>query len=119
VTQSHTQKPTKAKTADSAITGRVQRVENTTDATRGKPLVDRVELRCNEMRADLDKLAADALREREDLELALSAAEGMLTGDRDNLSDVIADDMNRWLERNKHLAETTPVMHASKKKTSA
>jgi hypothetical protein len=96
--------------ADSGgATARVPRVINSTDATRGQPLVKRVQLRQAELEAALAALPLDSLREREDLELALSALAPMLTGDLDAVPDTVARDLSRWLERNKHLAETVPA----------
>jgi hypothetical protein len=86
-------------------TGRVPRIANSTDATRGQPLPQRVKARLGELERALDALPPDELRERDDLELAIATADGLMTGDLDNLSDVVANDLNRWLERNKHLAE--------------
>lgn len=84
------------------------RVENTTDATRGQPLAARAQQRRAELAAALQKLPADELRARGDIELALTTVDGLLTGDVENLSDATASQLDRWLEHTKHLAEVTP-----------
>jgi hypothetical protein len=83
-------------------------VENTTDATRGEPLTVRAHKRKAELAAALQRLPADELRARGDIELALSTVDGLLTGDVEKLSDATASGLNRWLEHTKHLAEVTP-----------
>jgi len=89
------------------------RVENTTDATRGEPLAVRAQKRKAELEAALQKLPADELRARSDIELALTTADGLLTGDVEKLSDATASQLNRWLEHTKHLAEVTPPTRRS------
>ena len=42
--------------------------------------------------------------ERMAIETALATVYQLMTGDIAHPSDVVARDMNRWLERNKHLA---------------
>jgi hypothetical protein len=86
-------------------------VENSTDATRGEPLVLRAQKRKAELEKALEKLPANDLRGRNDLVLALDTVSGLLTGDLENLSDATASALSRWLESSKHLAEvpTTPV----------
>jgi hypothetical protein len=46
----------------------------------------------------------DAL-ERQAIETALATVYALMTGDIAHPSDVVARDLNRWLERNKHLAQ--------------
>jgi len=84
------------------------RVENTTDATRGQALAARAQQRRAELAAALQKLPADELSARGDLELTLATVEGLLTGDVEHLSDATASQLDRWLEHTKHLAEVTP-----------
>jgi hypothetical protein len=83
-------------------------VENSTDATRGEPLAMRARKRRAELAAALEKLPVEELRERTDLEIALSSIDALLTGDVERLSDTTAADLNRLLENSKHLAEATP-----------
>ena len=83
-------------------------LENSTDATRGEPLAVRAQKRRAELATALEKLPVGELRARNDIELALSSIDELLTGDLVRLSDVTAADLNRLLERTKHLAETTP-----------
>src|SRR6185436_560815 len=88
-------------------------VENTTDATRGEPLAVRAQKRRAELAAALQKLPADELRARGDIELALSLVDGLMTGDVEKLSDATASGLNHWLEHTKHLAEVTPPTRRS------
>ncbi len=81
---------------------------NSTDATRGLPLVDRVQLRLDELIRLRDECPADRQRARADLEVAILGGETLLADHGGSLSDARGIEMNRWLERNKHLAEATP-----------
>jgi hypothetical protein len=85
------------------------RYVNSVDATVGQPIVARVLTRKHELEAALDALPGDDIRGRSDLELALSTIEELLTGDLHQVPPTVVADMNRWLERNKHLAERAPV----------
>lgn len=58
-----------------------------------------------ELEALLDGLAEDDLGTQGDIYRALATINDLLTGDLANVPAVVAVDMNRWLERNKHLAE--------------
>jgi hypothetical protein len=81
------------------------KLENTTDATRGQPLAARVLARKNELE---DALVAPGSRdgfERQAIETALATVYALMTGDVAHPSGVVARDLNRWLERNKHLAQ--------------
>jgi hypothetical protein len=78
---------------------------NSVDATRGHLLVDRVLMRKYELERALEGVAL-ADHTRLDIEQALSTIEGFLTGDLDHLPAVVAADMNLWLERTKHVAES-------------
>lgn len=78
---------------------------NSVDATMGQPLVDRVLTRKTELEAALALVPETDVRGREPIELALSTIAGLLTGDLKNVPAVVAADMNKWLERHKHLAE--------------
>ena len=80
---------------------------NAPDATRGQGLRSRVETRKRELQAVLAGVGIDAHR-RADVEGALSAIEGLLTGDLDAIPNVVAAQLNYWLETNKHLAEPAP-----------
>lgn len=83
--------------------------ETTSDATRGQPLALRAQKRKAELEAALDKLSETERRARNDIGLAISTVDSLLTGDLEHLPDVVAADLDRWLERTKHLAETTTV----------
>jgi hypothetical protein len=77
---------------------------NSTDATRGQPLVARVLARKDEledMLADVDP--RDTLL-RQAIETALATVYMLMTGDLVHPPDVVARALTRWLERNKHLA---------------
>jgi hypothetical protein len=77
---------------------------NTTDATRGQSLRARVEARKQELEVALAKLDRDD-RGRPDIENALNAVSGLLTGDLDQIPRVVAAELSTWLEANKHLNE--------------
>ncbi len=83
-------------------------VVNSTDATRGEPLALRALKRQSELEAALDKLPAGEQRARNDIEVALAALAGFLTGDLDHMTEATAADLNRVLEGCKHIAEVAP-----------
>jgi hypothetical protein len=97
------------------------RLENTTDATRGQPLWARVLARKDELEDALAELGPSDAVERIAVETALATVYLLMTGDLAHPSDVIARDLNRWLERNKHLAQdiTRRQMAARAHKTPA
>ena len=80
-------------------------IENTTDATRGQPLAARVYQRKDELEDALADLGPHDYMLRQAIETALATIYSLMTGDMVHLSDVIARDLNRWLERNKHLGQ--------------
>lgn len=82
-----------------------ERLENTTDATRGQPLWARVLARKDELEDALAELGPHDAVDRQAIETALATVYLLMTGDLAHPSDVIARDLNRWLERNKHLAQ--------------
>lgn len=43
--------------------------------------------------------------ERQAIETALATVYALMTGDLAHPTDVVARDLNHWLERNKHLAQ--------------
>lgn len=81
------------------------RIENTTDATRGQPLALRVLARKNELEDALADCSPRDVLLRTAIETALATVYALLTGDIAHPPDVVARDLNRWLERNKHLAQ--------------
>ena len=81
------------------------RLDNTTDATRGQPLWARVLARKDELEDALAELGPHDALERMAIETALATVYALMTGDLAHPSDVVAHDLNRWLERNKHLAQ--------------
>jgi len=82
-----------------------ERLENTTDATRGQPLWARVLARKDELEDALAELGRHDAVERQAIETALATVYLLMTGDLAHPSGVVARDLNRWLERNKHLAQ--------------
>ena len=80
-------------------------IRNTTDATRGQPLAARVLQRKDELEDALADLGPHDLLMRQAIETALATVYALMTGDLAHPSDVVARDLNRWLERNKHLAQ--------------
>ena len=78
---------------------------NTTDATRGQPLAARVLARKNELEDALADLSPYDTPLRQAIETALATVYSLMTGDLAHPPDVVAHDLSRWLERNKHLAQ--------------
>lgn len=91
------------------------RVENTTDATRGEPLATRALKRKAELEAILATIPADRINERNDIDTALATVNGLLTGDLVHLSRRTGEELSRWLEHSKHLAESAPKARRSSK----
>jgi hypothetical protein len=81
------------------------KIENTTDATRGQPLAARVLARKNELEDALADVGPHDMLLRQAIETALATVYALLTGDVAHPPDVVARDLNRWLERNKHPAQ--------------
>ena len=79
---------------------------NSSDATVGQPLVLRVQQRKAELEALQWNLAEDDLQTRSAIDLALATIAPLLTGDLEHIPAVVNADLSRWLERNKHVAET-------------
>lgn len=79
---------------------------NSVDATTGQPMVIRVQARKAELEARRNTLREDDLHTRSDIDLALGTIGELLTGDLAHIPPVVVADMNRWLERNKHVAES-------------
>ena len=82
-----------------------QRLENTVDETRGQPLAARVLARKDELEDALAELGPHDVRQRHAIETALATVYVLMTGDLAHPSDVVARDLNSWLERNKHLGQ--------------
>jgi hypothetical protein len=81
------------------------KLENTTDATRGQPLAARVLARKDELEDALAELGPHDAAERQAIETALATVYMLITGDIAHPPEVVARDLARWLERNKHLAQ--------------
>ena len=82
-----------------------ERLDNTTDATRGQPLWARVLARKDELEDALAEMGPHDAIERQAIETALATVYLLMTGDLAHPSEVVARGLNRWLERNKHLAQ--------------
>lgn len=96
------------KTPHAPKPGAPAHVENSSDATRGKPLALRAQKRIAELEVALQKLPTDDLRARNDIELALTSVDALLTGDLERLSKATTSELSRWLKHTKHLAEAAP-----------
>jgi hypothetical protein len=81
------------------------KLENSVDATRGRPLAFRILARKNELEDALAELGRRDVQERQAIETALATVYLLMTGDLAHPSEVVARDLNRWLERNKHLGQ--------------
>jgi|SRR5688572_14494765 len=79
---------------------------NSVDATTGQPIVARVMARRSELELLRAGLTEHDVSAQGDIDLALAAIDVLLTGDLEHVPPVVAAEMNRWLERNKHLAES-------------
>jgi hypothetical protein len=80
-------------------------IRNSTDATRGQPLAARILARKDELEDALADMDPHDVLLRQAIETALATVYSLMTGDLVHPSDVVARDLNRWLERNKHLAQ--------------
>lgn len=80
-------------------------IRNTTDATRGQPIGARVLARKDELEDALADLSPHDVMMRQAIETALATVYSLMTGDLAHPSEVTARDLNRWLERNKHIAQ--------------
>lgn len=80
-------------------------IQNSTDATSGQPIGERVRVRMAELEQALAELGEGAGPQRQAIEAALATINSLATGDLEHPSDVIAQDFNTWLERNKYLTE--------------
>jgi hypothetical protein len=81
------------------------KLENSVDATRGQPLAARVLARKDELEDALAELGPYDGIEKVAIETALATVYLLMTGDLAHPSDVVARDLNLWLERNKHLGQ--------------
>lgn len=82
-----------------------EKLENSVDATRGQPLAARVLARKDELEDALAELGPYDVVERQAIETALATVYLLMTGDLAHPSQVVARDLNLWLERNKHLGQ--------------
>lgn len=82
---------------------------NSVDATTGQPMVERITARKLELEALLAGLPESDQDTRKDIDATLAAINGLLTGDLTNVPPVVVADMNRVLERSKHIGERAPA----------
>lgn len=85
---------------------------NTTETLRGHPLAERVLARQAELEAALMRLSPDDTVEIAAIETALATLASLLTGDVTHPTDVVAHDLNNWLERNRYLGMSTRRIRA-------
>ena len=69
----------------------------------------RVTARKLELETVLAGLDPNDSHTRQDIEAALAALEPLLSGDPTAVPAMVVVDMNRWLERTKHLGERAPA----------
>lgn len=81
------------------------KIENSVDATRGQPLAARVLARKDELEVALAELGPYDTFERQAIETALMRIYALMTGDLAHPPECVARDLNRWLERTKHLGQ--------------
>ncbi len=82
------------------------RLINSSDATTGQPMVLRILARKEELEGRLLTLRTDDLHARQEIYNALATIGELLTGDLEHIPPIVVADMSRWLERNKHVAES-------------
>jgi hypothetical protein len=87
-----------------ALKWNAEKIENSTDATRGQPLASRVLARKIELEDALADCSPHDMLHKTMLETALATVYSLMTGDLAHPPDVIARALNNWLERHKHLA---------------
>lgn len=81
------------------------KIENSTDATRGQPLAARVLARKDELEDALADCGHHEVLVRTAIQTALATVYSLITCDLAHPAAVVAQSLNRWLERNKHLAQ--------------
>jgi hypothetical protein len=85
---------------------------NTTEMLRGHPLAERVLARQAELEDALAHLGPDDSVEIATIETALATLASLLTGDVTHPTDVVARDLNTWLQRNRYLGLSTRRIRA-------
>ncbi len=91
--------------AEPASADQAPRTVNSTDATSGQPIVQRVLARQQELSTALAAVPDNNGHLHAEITLALDTVHQLLSGDLQNVPAVVAADMSRWLERSKHVAE--------------
>lgn len=79
------------------------KTENSTDASRGQPLIARVLARNVELEDALADLGPHEVLRRQTIETALSTVYSLMTCDLMHPPQFVARALSRWLERNKHI----------------
>ena len=87
----------------SAVLKYADRIENTTDATRGQPLAARILARKVELEDALADCGPHERTRREAIATALTGVYALMTGDLVHPPNVVARALSTWLERNKHI----------------
>jgi hypothetical protein len=101
--------PITGSTTEPDVIGKAHAV-NSVDATTGQPMFARVTARKLELETVLATLDPQDSHTRKDIEAALATLEPMLSVDPTAVPAMVVVDMNRWLERTKHLGErATPA----------
>ena len=79
---------------------------NSTDATIGQPILQRVHTRQKELTAILAMLPPENDTIRSAIQLALDTLNGLVPSDLQTVPSSVMGDLNQWLEDNKYLGET-------------
>lgn len=82
-----------------------------TDPTRGEPLAIRARKRRDELAAAIEELPERDLREREDLGVAITAIDRLLTHDLSHASTHLQTELERWLESSKRYLDELAHRH--------
>ena len=78
---------------------------NSTDATVGQPIIERVQTRQRELSKVLATLPPENGTLRSEIQLALDTVAGLLPADPTDVPSVVMRSLSVWLEENKYLAE--------------
>ena len=79
---------------------------NSTDATRGQPIIQRVLTRQRELSEILATLPPENDTVRSAIQLALDTVAGLIPDGMSTVPSTVMGDLDQWLEDNKYLGET-------------
>ncbi len=79
---------------------------NSTDATIGQPIIQRVQTRHRELSNILATLPPENDTVRSAIQLALDTVAGLIPGDLSTVPSTVMGDLNQWLEDNKYLGQS-------------